>query len=83
MQPKAKADFNSVEFSDWIRNSLLMCKIVAVNLNRMLLVTKLLLTKFHSAPKILLSGHQPLQSCRKIQKTKDSRCEFFLTTKMS
>ena len=54
-----KADFHSVEFSDWTENPLLMCENVAVNLNRMLRVTKVLLSKIQSAWKILLSGSQP------------------------
>ena len=40
-----KADFHSVEFSDWTGNPLLMCENFAVNLNRMLRVTKVLLCK--------------------------------------
>ena len=51
-----KADFHSVEFSDWTGNPLLMCENVAVNLNRMLRMTKILLSKIQSARKILLSG---------------------------
>ena len=55
-----KVDFHSVEFSDWTGNPLLMCENFAVNLNKMLRVTKILLSKIQSARKILLSGNQPL-----------------------
>ena len=54
-----KVDFHSVEFSDWTGNPLLMCENVAVNLNKMLRVTKILLSKIQSARKILLSGNHP------------------------
>ena len=37
-----------------------MCENVAVNLNRMLRMTKILLSKIQSARKILLSGNQPV-----------------------
>ena len=53
-----KADFHSVEFSDWTGNSLLMCENFAVNVNKMLRVTKILLSKIQSAWEILLSGSQ-------------------------
>ena len=42
-----------------------MCENVAVNLNRMLRVTKILLPKIQSARKILLSGNQPLDRFEK------------------
>ena len=54
-----KADFHSVEFSDWTGNPLLMCENFAVNLNRTLRVTKVLLCKIWPVRKILLSGNQP------------------------
>ena len=44
-----KADFHSVEFSDWTGNPLLMCENAAVNLNRMLGMTKILLSKIQCA----------------------------------
>ena len=53
-------DFHSLVFSDWTENLLLMCENVAVNLNKTLCVTKTLLSKLQSAPKILMSGNQPL-----------------------
>ena len=55
-----KADFHSVEFSDWTGHPLFTCEIVALNLNRMLRVTKTLLCQIQFAQKILLSGNQPL-----------------------
>ena len=55
-----KADFHSVEFSDWTGIPLLTCENVALNLNRMLRVTNVLSFQIQSARKILLSGNQPL-----------------------
>ena len=54
-----KADFHSVEFSDWTGNPLFTCENVALNLNRMLRLTNVLLCQIQSARKILLSGNQP------------------------
>ena len=56
-----KTDFSAVEFSDWTGNPLFTSEKVALNLNRMLLMTKILLSKIQSARKILLSGNQPLK----------------------
>ena len=50
--------FHSVGFSDWTGISLFMRESVAVNLNRMLRVTRILLSKIHSARKFLPSGNQ-------------------------
>ena len=47
--PCIKADFYSVEFSDWTGNPLLLCENVAMNMNRMFRVTKILLSKIPSA----------------------------------
>ena len=52
--PHLKADFHSVEFSDWTGNPLSMCENVAVNLNRMIRVTKISLSKIRSVRKILI-----------------------------
>ena len=57
-----KADFHSVEFSDWKGNPLFTSENVALNLNTMLPMTKISSSKIHSARKILLSGNQPLES---------------------
>ena len=54
-----KADFHSVEFSDWTGIPLFRCENVAQNLNRMLRVNKNFLCQIQSAWKILLSGNQP------------------------
>ena len=48
-----KEIFHSVEFSDWTGNLLLTCYNVALNLNRMLRVTNVLLCQIQSAWKIL------------------------------
>ena len=52
-----KADFHTVEFSDWTGNPQLMCENVALNLKRMSCMTKILLSKIQSARKILLNGN--------------------------
>ena len=57
---KIKTDSHSLEFSDWTENPLFVSENVAVMLNRMLRVTKNLLSKIQSARKILLRGSQPL-----------------------
>ena len=54
-----KADFHSVEFSDWTGNPLFTCENVALNLIRMFPMTKTLLCQIQSGRKILLSGNQP------------------------
>ena len=54
-----KADFHSVEFSDWTGNPLFMCENTALNLNRMPRVTNILLSQIQSARKILLNRSQP------------------------
>ena len=61
-----KANFHSVEFSERTGNLLFTRVIVALNLNKMLRVTDLLLCLFPSAQKILLSGNQPKRNdqCR-------------------
>ena len=41
-----KADFHSVEFSDWTGNLLFTCEDVALDLNRMLRVTNFYCVKF-------------------------------------
>ena len=56
-----KADFRSVEFSDWTGNPLLMWESVTVNLNRMLRMSKILLSKIQAARKIPPSENQPLR----------------------
>ena len=61
---RLKADFHSVVFFDWTGNPLLMCENVAMNWNRMLRVSKILLSKIQSARKIVLSGIQPLHMLR-------------------
>ena len=48
-------------FSDWTGNPLLMCENVAVNLNRILRVTKSLLSKIQPGRKIRLSGNRPVE----------------------
>ena len=50
-----KADFLSVEFSNWTGNPLFMCENVAMTLNRISHVTNILLSKIQSTWKILLS----------------------------
>ena len=57
-----KADFYTVEFSDWTGNPLFTCENAALNLNRMLRVANVLLCQIQSARKILLSGNQPLDA---------------------
>ena len=54
-----KADFHSVESSERTGNLLFTTETVALNLNKILRVTDLLLCLFLSARKILLSGNQP------------------------
>ena len=54
-----KADFHSVESSEWTGNLLFTRETVALNLNKMSHVADLLLCLFPSAKKILLSGNQP------------------------
>ena len=54
-----KADFHSVEFSDWTGNPLFTCENVTLDLKRMLRVCNNLLCQIQSARKILLSGNQP------------------------
>ena len=60
-----EAAFHSVEFSDWTENPLLMCENFAVNLNKTLRVTKILLSKIQSSRKILLSGKEISHSNRR------------------
>ena len=54
-----KADFHSVEFSDWKENPWFTCENVALNLKRLLRVSNNLLCQIQSARKILQSGNQP------------------------
>ena len=54
-----KADFHSVEFSDWTGNPLFTCENVALDLKRMFSVCNNFLCQIQSARKILLSGNQP------------------------
>ena len=52
-----KADFHPVEFSEMTGDPLFSCENVALNLNRMSRMTKVLLFQIQSARKILLSGN--------------------------
>ena len=54
-----KADFYSVEFSDWTGIPLLTCENVAFNLKRMLCMNNNILCQIQSTRKIILSGNQP------------------------
>ena len=56
-----KADFHSLEFSEWIGDLLPMRENVTLNLNRMLPMTNSFLCKILSTPKILLIGNHSLR----------------------
>ena len=53
-----KADFHSVEFSNWAGIPLFTCENVAFNLKRILCMNNNLLCQIQSAQKILPSGNQ-------------------------
>ena len=76
-----KADFHSVEFSDWTGSLLFTCKNVALNLSRMLRVSNVLLCQIQPARKILLSGNQPLEfRCQNLPflKSAGKKCAVFV-----
>ena len=58
---KVRADFHSVEFSDWMGNLLFTCEHVALNLNRILHVSNISLCQIQSTRRVLLSVSQPLR----------------------
>ena len=58
-----EADFLAVDFSKRSGNLLVTWKNVALNLNRMLRVTNILVCKIQSARGVLLSGSQPQENC--------------------
>ena len=64
-----RADFHSVEFSNWTGNPLFVCENVAVVLNRMSRVTNILLSEIQSTRKILLRGNQPSEMQKITSKT--------------
>ena len=54
-----KADFHSVEYTNWKGNRLFTRENVGLNWNRMLRVTNIVLCQIQFARKILLGGNQP------------------------
>ena len=54
-----KADFHSVEFSDWTESPLFTCENIALDLKRISHVTNNLLCQIQSIRKILLNENQP------------------------
>ena len=71
-----KADFHSVEFSEWTRNLWLIRENDTLNLNRILRMASAFLCKVASAPKILLNGNRSLRYFICSNREPQERMEF-------